>query len=150
MNDLQADGSVTHIDVSNFSVEQFKSAIEASVTPNVTNQVKYHPYHHQNDLLEFCIEADVILMAYSPLARDKVADDSTLEEIGDRYGKTAAQVTLRWLIQQPNMVAIPKAANEAHLRENFEVFDFTLIGEEVQRIFELDGGLIERIERLLR
>lgn len=149
MNELQANGLVANIGVSNFSVKQLRSAMAASVTPIVTNQVKYHPYHHQNDLLEFCYEEDVILTAYSPLARGRAADDSTLAKIGQRYGKSAAQVTLRWLLQQPNVIAIPKAANEAHLRENFEVFDFTLTDDEVERIFELDGGLIEEVRRHL-
>lgn len=150
MNELQSRGHVDHIGVSNFSVKQLRSAMAASERPIVTNQVKYHPYYHQDDLLVYCNEADVILTAYSPLARGRAADDATLGTIGESYGKTAAQVALRWLLQQPNVIAIPKAASEAHLRENLDVFDFTLTGDELDRIFEMEGGLFDRVRDLLR
>lgn len=150
MNELQAEGGVDHIGVSNFSVEQLRTAIEISETPIVTNQVKYHPYHHQDDLLDYCNEHDVLLTAYSPLARGRVVDDSTLSAIGESYGKTAAQVTLRWLMQQRNVIAIPKAASEDHLRENFDVFDFELTDAEMNQVFEIDGGLVERVRNWLR
>ena len=71
-------------------------------------------------------------------------------EIGERHGKTAAQVTLRWLIQQPNVIAIPKAASEDHLRENFDVFDFELTAEEMEQVFEIEGGLVDRVRNWLR
>jgi diketogulonate reductase-like aldo/keto reductase len=149
MNELQSEGRVAHIGVSNFSVDQLREAIDVSETPIVTNQVKYHPYHHQDDLLDFCNKHDVILTAYSPLARGRVADDETLGEIGDRHGKTAVQVALRWLIQQPNVIAIPKAASDDHLRENFEVFDFELTDEEVDRVFDVVGRLVEKVREWL-
>ena len=137
MNDLQEEGTVEHVGVSNFSVEQLREAMEASEKPILTNQVKYHPYHSQDDLLEVCVEEDVLLTAYSPLAKGKVADDETLAEIGDRYGKTPGQVALRWLVQQENVVTIPKAGGRDHQRENLDVFDFELTDEEMERIFEL-------------
>jgi diketogulonate reductase-like aldo/keto reductase len=137
MNDLQDEGSVEHVGVSNFSVEQLREAIRTSETSILTNQVKYHPYHPQDDLLNVCVEEDVLLTAYSPLAKGKVSDDETLAEIGDRYGKTAGQVALRWLVQQENVVTIPKAADRDHRRENVDVFDFELTDEEMDRVFEL-------------
>jgi diketogulonate reductase-like aldo/keto reductase len=150
MNDLQDRGVVRHVGVSNFSVEQVRTATAASETPIVTNQVKYHPFYHQDDLLEFCIDEDVILTAYSPLARGSVADDDRLAEVGDRYGKTGAQVALRWLVQQPNVVAIPKAADGDHLEENLDVFDFALDDDEMRRVFEAQGGLVDRLRDRLR
>jgi len=80
----------------------------ASETPIITNQVEYNPFEDRSALLEFCIEHDVLLTAYSPLAKGRVARDDTLAEIGERYGKTGAQVALRWLVHQPNVVAIPR------------------------------------------
>jgi 2,5-diketo-D-gluconate reductase B len=80
---------------------------------------------------------DYLLTAYSPVAKGRILNDATLREIGQAYDKTPAQVTLRWLIQQEKVVAIPKAASEDHLRSNFEVFDFELSNEEMERVFEL-------------
>ncbi len=150
MNELQDEGLVEHIGVSNFSVEQLRAAMDASETPIVTNQVAYHPFRDQSDLLEFCIDEDVVLTAYSPLAKGDVIGTESLERIGDRYGKTAAQVAIRWLIQQENVVAIPKASSRRHIEENTEVFDFELTDTEMAEIFELSGGLRERLRRLLR
>jgi diketogulonate reductase-like aldo/keto reductase len=149
MNELQAEGLVHHIGVSNFSVAQLEEAVDASETPIVANQVEYHPYEAQQDLLEFCIEEDVILTAYSPLAKGRVADDEVLQRIGERYDKSAAQVALRWLVQQEQVAAIPKASSRDHLRANLDVFDFTLGDDEMERVFELQGGLLARLRSLL-
>jgi diketogulonate reductase-like aldo/keto reductase len=78
-----------------------------------------------------------------------VTGNDTLREIGDRYGKTPAQVTLRWLIQQETVAAIPKAADPEHIAENVDVFDFELTAEEMERIFDLGGGLVARLRTLL-
>ncbi|MFB6189567.1 MAG: aldo/keto reductase [Halapricum sp.] len=149
MNDLQDRGTVQHIGVSNFSVGQLRDAISASATPILTNQVEYHPFEDQADVLEFCIENDVMLTAYSPLAEGQVVGNDLLEGIGDRYGKTGAQVALRWLLQQDPVSAIPKASRPAHIRENVDVFDFELTDEEMTRIFDLQGGLLARLRRAL-
>jgi len=149
MNQLQEEGRVRYIGVSNFSVQQTKEAVTASETPIVTDQVKYHPFHGQNNLLEYCIGNNVMLTAYSPLARGRVADDGTLSEMGSRYGKTASQVALRWLIQQENVSAIPKASSRDHLKENIDIFDFELTDKEMQQVFELQGGLIDRVRSAL-
>lgn len=150
MNQLQADGRVRHIGVSNFSVSQTETAIGASETPIITNQVEYNPFHRQDDLLEFCVENDVILTAYTPLANGRAPDDETLSEIGERYGKTGAQVALRWLIQQPNVVAIPKASDPVHRKENLDIFDFELTEAEMERIFGLKTGVSDWLDRWLR
>ncbi|ADJ16599.1 aldo/keto reductase [Halalkalicoccus jeotgali] len=141
MNDLQEEGSVRHIGVSNFSVQQTAEAMKYSETPIVTNQVKYHPYKSQADLLAFCIDENVMLTAYSPLAVGDVSDDETLTAIGQRYNKSAAQVALRWLVQQPMVSAIPMSSSAEHIRENFDVFDFELNDEDVRAIFDLQDGL---------
>jgi diketogulonate reductase-like aldo/keto reductase len=149
MNDLQDCGGVDHIGVSNFSVEQLREAIDVSASPIVTNQVEYHPYRSQRELLEFCVEHDVMLTAYSPLAEGRVAGDGTLAAIGEGYGKTAAQVALRWLVQQETVAAIPKATSRAHVEENFDIFDFRLDSDEMERIFELQGGIVSRLREVL-
>ena len=149
MNELQETEAVDHIGVSNFSVEQLRQAIDASDTPILTNQVEYHPFKSQSDLLEFCIENEVILTAYSPLGKGRVAGNETLEAIGATVEKTAAQVALRWLLQQEMIATIPKASSPAHIEENFDVFDFELTDEEMEQIFDMQGGLLSRLRPLL-
>ncbi|EMA12516.1 aldo/keto reductase [Haloarcula marismortui] len=149
MNELQAAGDVRHIGVSNFSVEQLANAREASETPICTNQVEYNPYTDRSDVLEYCIDHDIMLTAYSPLAKGRVNDDDTLATIGDRYGKSPAQIALRWLIQQQQVAAIPKASSQAHLEANLSIFDFELTDKEMAQIFDLQGGLIGRVRSML-
>ncbi|MBV0925177.1 aldo/keto reductase [Halomicroarcula limicola] len=149
MNELQAAGAVAHIGVSNFSVDQLERARERSETPILTNQIEYNPYTDQADVLEYCIENDVVLTAYSPLAKGKVSDDEMLAEIAERHGKTPAQVALRWLLQQEQVAAIPKASSPAHLRANLDVFDFELTDEEMTEIFDRQEGLPTRLRRAL-
>jgi 2,5-diketo-D-gluconate reductase B len=145
MNELQDEGSVRHIGVSNFSVGQMEEAIAASETPILTNQVEYHPFEDRGDLLAFCIENEIMLTAYSPLARGRVAGNDVLEEIGARYGKTGAQVALRWLLQQEMVAPIPKAASHEHRATNLDILDFELTDCEMERVFELQGGLLARL-----
>jgi diketogulonate reductase-like aldo/keto reductase len=149
MNQLQTGGVVEHIGVSNFSVEQLEAAMDASETPILTNQVEYHPLTSKSDLLELCLDHGVMLTAYTPVARGRVVGNDTLEGIGERYGKTAAQVALRWLVQQELVSAIPKASTPEHIRENIDIFDFELTVEEMERIFDLQGGLVTRLRNRL-
>ena len=148
MNELYADGAVRHLGVSNFSIDQCEQAREASEAPIITNQVKYHLRHRQDELLTWCLEEDIILTAYSPLAVGGLTTDSTLQEIGQAHGKTAAQVAIRWLLDQPNVMTIPMSSSPAHIRENFDVFDFSLCADERRRLFGLEGSppseLLER------
>lgn len=149
MNDLQDQGTVAHIGVSNFSIGQMEDAIAASDTQILTNQVAYHPFKSQTDVLEFCIENDIMLTAYSPLAEGRVVGNDVLQEIGDRYGKTEAQVALRWLLQQEMVSAIPKASSPTHIQENVDIFDFELTDEEMAQIFDLQGGLLAKLRSAL-
>jgi diketogulonate reductase-like aldo/keto reductase len=149
MNELQEEGGVRHIGVSNFSIDEMEAAVEASETPILTNQVEYHPREDQADLLGFCIENEIVLTAYSPLAKGRVSGDELLGEIADRHGKTESQVALRWLLQQEMVAAIPKAASHEHRAENLDVFDFELTDEEMRRIFDLQGGLLARLRERL-
>lgn len=149
MNKLYDKDKINHIGVSNFSVEQTKKAIDASSTPIITNQVKYHPMYGQEKLLKFCLKEDICLTAYSPLARGKVHGNQTLKKIGSRYNKNEFQIALRWLIQQENVVAIPKASSRKHLEENIDIFDFELNTEEMKKIFGIHGGIKTKILSLL-
>ncbi|MBS3056619.1 MAG: aldo/keto reductase [Candidatus Aenigmarchaeota archaeon] len=142
MNKLREEGIIRHIGVSNFSVEQLKEAQKHSEI--FCNQVEYHPFISQEKILRYCQQNNIMLTAYSPLARSKVNEDKTLIEIGEKYNKTTSQITLRWLIQQKNVAAIPKAVNMIHQKENFDIFDFELDDEYMKKIFAL-----ERNEKLV-
>ena len=135
MRQLQEEGSIKHIGVSNFPAQMLKEA--AGYAEVFCNQVEYHPYKAQDKLLKQAREMDYLLTAYRPISRGEILDDQTLLEIGEAHGKTPAQVALRWLIQQEKVAAIPKAASEEHLKSNWDVFDFGLSDEEMKRIFEL-------------
>lgn len=149
MNQLQQEAKIRYIGVSNFSVDQMHDAIEASATPVFTNQIEYHPFNGQDDILEFCLDNDIMVTAYSPLAKGKVSGNQTLQRIGDRHGKTAAQVAIRWLVQQPKVAPIPKAGSRDHIHENFDVFDFELTSDEMSEIFDLHGGILDRLRAKL-
>jgi 2,5-diketo-D-gluconate reductase B len=135
MRELQEGGSVKHVGVSNFSPTMVEESTEHAEI--FCNQVEYHPYKAQEELLEQAKEMDYLLTAYSPVAGGAAVNDATLREIGKARGKTAAQVALRWLIQQEKVAAIPKAASEDHLRSNLDIFDFELSDEETERVFTL-------------
>ena len=140
---LRDDGLIEHLGVSNFPSGLLRDALK--VAPVFADQVEFHPFLDQDELAELAVENDFMLTAYSPLAHGRVPDDPTLREIGERHGKTAGQVSLRWLLDKPQVAAIPKASSHERLLENFEVFDFELSDEERAAIEALpkDGRVIE-------
>ena len=142
LREVQEQGIARHVGVSNFPAPLLERALE--LAPLVCDQVEYHPFLAQRELLELTKRRGLALAAYSPLARGKVNDDPTLRAIGDKHGKTPAQVALRWLIQQDQVVAIPKASSVEHLQENLAVLEFLLSTNEMQ---EIDG--LARGERLI-
>ena len=128
-------GKVRHLGVSNYPPSWVKKA--TSVTDIACNQVEYHPFLGQDALLELAEAHGMMLTAYSPLARGRVLDDETLQEIAQNHGKSPAQVALRWLIDQPRVAAIPKAESPEHRRSNLEIFDFQLTDGERSAIDDL-------------
>ena len=99
--------------------------------PLVCNQVEYHPYLDQRKVIEACARHGLAIVAYTPIARGNVKNDEVLGKIGRKYGKTAAQICLRWLIQQ-NAIPIPRTSKIERLSENLDVFDFELSDEEMR------------------
>jgi diketogulonate reductase-like aldo/keto reductase len=151
MNDLQREGHLRDIGVSNFSISQLEEAMVASETPLLTNQIEYHPFCDRGDLLAFCIDHEVMLTAYSPFDQgaSRVIENDTLAEMGAKYDKSPAQVALRWLAQQKVVSAIPKATSREHLAANLAIFDFELSDEEMARVFDLQGGVVDRVRSAL-
>ncbi len=144
MQEIERRGMANHIGVSNFPPSLVERATE--IVDISCNQVEYHPYLTQADLLARARALHFVLTAYSPLAKGRVARDPLLIDIGRRHGKSPAQVALRWLVQQPEVAAIPKTSNPARIRENIAIFDFELTTEEmaaVHGLARLDGRLVD-------
>ncbi|MDQ3973332.1 MAG: aldo/keto reductase [Actinomycetota bacterium] len=135
---LRDDGKARNLGVSNFTTEQVETARRHA--PIFCNQVEYHPFLAQPDQLALARDRGLLLTAYCPLARGQVAHDPTLNEIGRRHHKTAAQVALRWLVDQEPVAAVPKASSRQHLEENLAIFDFELTDEDRDEIAALDRG----------
>src|SRR5215210_612498 len=129
---LRDEGLIKHLGVSNFPAGLLSEALK--VAPIFADQVEFHPFLGQDALLELAVESDFMVTAYSPLARGKVPEDAALNEIAEAHGKTAGQVALRWLLDQPQVCAIPKASSHERRLENFDVFDLRLSDEERARI----------------
>lgn len=134
-------GRAKAVGVSNYTVKHLEELLGSSNVVPAVNQVEFHPfiYNEQKELLEFCHSHGIVFEAYSPLAHAHNMDDTTLRAVAERYGKTPAQVMLRWAIQH-GTVPIPKSTHAQRIKENFQVFDFELSAEEMQTINNLSNG----------
>src|SRR5260221_8476288 len=119
-------GMCKHIGVSNFTVALIEEAVAACPQPLVCDQVEYHPYLDQTKEKVACARHGMALVAYSPVAKGRVKGDATLAQIGRAYGKTAAQVCLRWLVQQ-GVCAIPRTSKIERRSGNMDSFDYSLV-----------------------
>ena len=126
-------GQVKSIGISNFSIAQVEEACEVSELPICTNQVEYHVRRNRAELRDYCHARDIVMTAHRPLAVGNLAGDAVLGEIGEKHGKTAAQVALKWLIQQ-EIITIPKSGSVPHLQENLDVFEWELTDEEMRTL----------------
>jgi 2,5-diketo-D-gluconate reductase B len=132
-------GMVRHIGVSNFTVALIEEAIAACPEPLACDQVEFHPYLDQTKVREACARRGMAVVAYSPVAKGRVKGDAALARIGQAHGKTAAQVCLRWLVQQ-NVCAIPRTSKIERLSENIEIFDFALSDDEMVAISQMGSA----------
>lgn len=129
-------GMARHIGVSNFTVALIEEAVSLCAEPLACDQVEYHPYLDQAKVLQACARTGLALVAYSPVAKGRIKNDRALQEIGANHGKSAAQVCLRWLVQQ-GVAAIPRTSRIERLSENLDIFDFELSEDEMDRIFAM-------------
>lgn len=132
-------GYARHIGVSNFPTRHMCEAIAAFDGQLFANQVEYHPFLRQSAVLGQLRAHGILLTAAVPLARGAIDAEPVLRELAAVHGKTTAQITLRWLIQQPGVTAIPKSGRPERIRQNFEIFDFALSDDEMARIDALQG-----------
>jgi diketogulonate reductase-like aldo/keto reductase len=138
---LYKDGRVRAIGVSNFDIDHLERILnECEVVPAV-NQVECHPYLQQKELKAFCKKHGIAVEAYSPLMNGKDAlQDEVILKIAKKYGKTPAQVILRWHLQE-GVIAIPRTVTPSRMEENFRVFDFELSEEDMKEIAALDRNV---------
>lgn len=130
---LYRDGRVKAIGVSNFQIHHLKDVMEGAEIKPMVNQVEFHPRLTQKDLLLYCQEQGIQMEAWSPLMQGELLNEPLLQEIGAKYGKTVAQVILRWDLQH-GVITIPKSTKEARIIENASIFNFSLSEEDMNRI----------------
>jgi len=137
-------GFARHIGISNFTVPLIEEAMRLATEPLVTNQIEWHPYLDQSKVVAACRRQGLAVTAYSPIARGRAGGDAQLRLIGMHHRRTAAQVSLRFLVQE-GAVVIPRTAKRERLEENMAIFDFELDPAEMDEI----RGLARRGERVV-
>jgi len=139
MEELYKEGKIRAIGVSNFDSAQLANLVAKAEIKPAINQIEVSPFFQEPELIKAIKKSGVQVEGWSPFAqgRNGLFTNKVLVEIGNKYHKTAAQVTLRWLIQQ-GIVVIPRTSNPAYMKENLDVFDFKLTKTEMQQITTLD------------
>jgi 2,5-diketo-D-gluconate reductase A len=139
MEEIYRSGRAKSIGVSNFKEHHLRKLFGETEVRPVVNQIEVHPYLTQDGLRAFNADHEIITEAWSPIAQGKVLGDATITRIAEKYGKTPAQVTLRWHVQRGDVV-FPKSVTRSRIEENFDVFDFELDGTDMGDITGLDRG----------
>jgi 2,5-diketo-D-gluconate reductase B len=143
-------GFARNIGVANFNIGLLDQAIKLCPEPLVALQAECHPYLDQSKLLAAARDRGLVFIAYCPLGRGRLFSDPVLAEIAEARGRSIAQVALRWLVQQ-NIAGIPFSSNPQRIADNFNVFDFVLSDDEMQRIAALrraNGRIANPVERV--
>jgi 2,5-diketo-D-gluconate reductase B len=132
------EGKAKNIGVANFTAKMLDEAWAATSEPLVCNQIEMHPFINQDKVLAVSKKRGMAVVAYCPIARGKVPGADALERIGKAHGKSASQVSLRYLVQM-GVCAIPRSANPEHLKANVDVFDFKLSDAEMAELKKLNA-----------
>jgi diketogulonate reductase-like aldo/keto reductase len=136
MEELQAEGKIKSIGVSNFFQEHLEALFRtAKLIPSI-NQIEFHPGYWQPELVEYCKKQNIVVESWSPLARGKVFGNEVLKAISRKHNKSISQVCLRWIIQH-GVIVIPKSTTLNRIEENINLFDFELSAEEMKQINKL-------------
>ena len=137
---LWRQGKARAIGVSNYSIRELNELIDKSDIVPAVNQVEFHPFLYQEELLRFCKNNKIQLEAYSPLTRGKRLNHPNILELAKKYNKTPAQVLICWSLQH-NVIVIPKSIHEARIKENSQVFDFQLEPKDMKLLDSLNENL---------
>lgn len=127
---------VHSIGVSNFTINHLSDAIKSTILPISVNQIEFHPFLYQKEILEYCMEKDIVVTAYSPLARGKVFESDLLQKIAQKKECSPGQITIAWLLKK-GMVAIPKSSSEEHIIANLQALSINLTEDESAQIDSL-------------
>ena len=141
MEKAVAEGKVKSIGLSNFESERLEEVLAAATIKPSVLQVECHPYYQQNDLKKRIAPFNTVIESWYPLGHGDAAliDEAVFTKLAEKYGKTNAQIILRWHIQE-GIIVFPKSSNPVHIKENIDIFDFELIEEEMNEIRQLDKG----------
>jgi diketogulonate reductase-like aldo/keto reductase len=145
LNEVRKAGKVRHIGVSNYNIQLMADAVALSDAPIVTNQIEVHPYIDQSKVIAAAKETGMSITSYYAMADGKVFEDDVLKELGAKYGKSVAQIVLRWVIQHDGLIALSKTVGEERVVENFDIFDFEISTADMQAISALarpDGRIV--------
>jgi diketogulonate reductase-like aldo/keto reductase len=134
------EGKARAIGVSNYLPRHLDETIASSSVVPAVDQVEFSPFLYQKDLLSYARSRGIVLEAFSPLTRGRKLGDPRLLEMAGRYGRTPAQMLIRWVLQK-GMVVIPKTVSEERLRENAGVFDFSISRQDEEEMDAWDEGL---------
>ncbi|WP_267643382.1 aldo/keto reductase [Haloarchaeobius amylolyticus] len=136
-DDLYTDGKIRGVGLSNFTPALLDEAREILDAPMLATQVEMHPLLHQEELVEYVQQADMYLVAYSPLAQGAVFDEPVLQDIAASHGVSVAQVSLAWLFSKDNVAAIPKASGD-HIPDNYDALTLELTEDDLRRIDDIE------------
>lgn len=139
MEKAYKEGKVKAIGLSNFNIEQIKEILDICEIKPAILQTEIHPYSQEKELKDFLNQEDIVIQAWYPLGHGDKAllEEPVFSKLGEKYGKSNAQIILRWHIQSGNVV-IPGSKNPEHIKDNFDLFDFTLTDEEMEKITSLN------------
>src|SRR3569833_1717195 len=140
MEDIHKSGRAKSIGVSNYTVRHLEELLGSCKVKPAVNQVELHVFLQQPELVKYCHDNEIVVEAYSPLAHGQKMEDPTLNKLAQKYGKTNAQIMLRWCIDY-GTVPLPKSVHENRIKENFDIFDFKLTNEEMAELAGLDSNL---------
>lgn len=132
-------GRARSIGVSNFHIHHLEDLCKVSDVAPAVNQIEYHPLLDQSELLDYCQASGIAVQAYCPLARGAYLDNPVIAELATKYGKTPAQIGLRWIVQR-KVSAIPKSVHPERIESNTQIFDFQLTSDEMKRIDAESSG----------
>ncbi len=137
LEDLYEQGRIKAIGVCNFTVAHLENLLSFAHVKPVVNQVEFHPRLQQAELRSFCNKHEIQLEAWAPLMQGGLLEDETISKIATKYGKSNAQVILRWDVQN-GVITIPKSVRRERMMQNADIFDFTLTDEEMALINEMN------------
>ncbi|XJS11773.1 aldo/keto reductase [Aerococcaceae bacterium WGS1372] len=141
LEDLQTEGKIHSIGVSNFMVHHLESLLETARIKPAINQIRLAPGLIQSEVVDYCKEHDIVIEAYSPLGHGTVMESETIKEVAENYlGKSAPQVALRWSLDK-GFIPLPKSVTPKHIKSNLNIFDFKLSEQDIERLDKITGIL---------